>query len=553
MGAELAKEYIDAWISYVSPAGQVFYLAGPQAPVAGAQNGFVLQEIRGVQAPITHLTSKGARQDGDTWNDSIYESAELDFTVEASGVTTQDTRREVRSWVDAWSPKKLGKFSWFTPENGEWWMDVRQHKNVPDVLSHVRSKRQVFTWTAVNNDAFWKSFDSVSAFGITYEDETDEFDRVDHTGLGDGYIQTYTGDEDAGVCGTDGTVMRWYPGSSKGTRYVHNLFIADKPTSDNVIVSFTYSGIQRFPFPAPAVNELWARCGVVDDGEGGQAWDGSGIRMQLVGQNVSISVFKDHEMIHTWIRPLLIAPLWGEKWTLVCGSAKNGRQYRVLRGDPGFEVLSYTEPKTESYMDEDHRYTGHGMKATAGLLNTQVLPAEIHRFSFADNLQAGQSGHLALSNRGDQDGWPRYLCYGPGTFKFSNGPGTEPTITFGPLLEGQVVMLTTLPRLRSVIDLSPNQPTEQQLSAFQDLIKDLISFATNNNVPPLLQQFESWFGILPPQGNLYELLDGRFTVPIPPKPEDGPPETSFISVSISGATIDSKVVAALTPLRKWPE
>jgi hypothetical protein len=163
------------------------------------------------------------------------------------------------------------------------------------------------------------------------------------------------------------------------------------------------------------------------------------------------------------------------------------------------------------------------------------------------------TGFLPLTNIGDQDGWPRYLCYGPGTFAFGDGPSSQNMITFGPLLENQIVLVTTLPRLRSVVDLSVNQPPQQNLNIFQALLDDLISFATINNVPPLLQQFESFFGILPPQGVLYSLLNGRFTTPIPPKVEGVPATTAHIPVSITGGNANSKVVAALTPLRRWPE
>ncbi|MGC7220089.1 hypothetical protein RBA39_23365, partial [Mycobacteroides abscessus subsp. massiliense] len=89
---------------------------------------------------------------------------------------------------------------------------------------------------------------------------------------------------------------------------------------------------------------------------------------------------------------------------------------------------------------------------------------------------------------------------------------------FGPLLEGQIAQITTLPRLRGVVDLSPDQP-EQDLDEFQDIMKRLISLATNGNVPPLLEWFESQFGIRPPQGMLYALLGGRFTRPWPGKEE----------------------------------
>jgi hypothetical protein len=334
LGANLLADGRDPRISYIGHEGSIFYLSGPMAPVLGAQNGMGLISMQGLHPPFTHLDNQGARQDGTTWTDSVYEAGEIDLVVESSGLSAQDSRQVISSWIGAWDPKKLGKLSWFTPERGEWWADVRMGKTFSDQFtqSYSRGGRQRFTWTARNDDAFWKSTDSVSTFQ---------------------------------------------------------------------------------------------------------------------GSN--------------------------------------------------------------------------------------------------------NSGYVTLANIGDQPGWPRYLCYGPGTFTFSDGPDTSRVISFGPLATNQIVLLTTLPRLRSVIDLSVLPSPTQTLTLFQELLAGLISFATINNVPPLLQQFESLFGILPPQGVLYSLLDGRFTTPLPAKIEGVNPETNYIPVSISGGDGNSKIVAALTPFRRWPE
>lgn len=324
-------------ITYVGRDGTKFYLAGPLAPTAGAQNGVVALSVKGLTPPFQHLDNQGARQDGATWFDALYDPSEIDMQVEVTGITTADTRSVMRSWLGSWSPKERGRLHVFTPENGEWWAQVRQLKNFDDPIMHTYENygKQRFTWAARNDDSFWQSFDSVDTFA-----------------------------------------------SSAG------------------------------------------------------------------------------------------------------------------------------------------------------------------------------SGFLNLVNRGDQDGWARYLCYGPGTFTFSDGPASSASqkITFGPLLDGQLALLTTLPRLRGVTDLSPNSVVAPapDLSPFLKILNALIGFATNNNVPPLLQQFESLFGILPPQGNLYSLLTGRFTTPLPAKVEGLPPQGSHIAVSIAGGNSDSKIVGALTPLRRWP-
>jgi hypothetical protein len=196
-----------------------------------------------------------------------------------------------------------------------------------------------------------------------------------------------------------------------------------------------------------------------------------------------------------------------------------------------------------------------------------VPPPDIQEWSAGDNNTVTQSGTISLVNRGDIEAWPRYLCYGPGTFKFADGVDNYSSyVTFGPLLENQVALVSTLPRLRGVVDLSKTSLNQEvvdgvviplaipnnNLNWFQQAIKNLIDFSTNNNVPPLLEQFESLFGILPPQGPLYALLDGRFTKSIAAKDDDAAAKVSKISVTITDGNADSKVVGAITPRRRWP-
>jgi hypothetical protein len=164
----------------------------------------------------------------------------------------------------------------------------------------------------------------------------------------------------------------------------------------------------------------------------------------------------------------------------------------------------------------------------------------------------GGSSFLQLTNIGDQDAFPTFLFYGPGTFTFSNGPGGPP-ITFGPLEAGQVVLMPTNPRLNNVVNLTAGVP--QALSVEQQTIAAIINFVTNNNVPPYLQQFESLFGILPPQGSLWTLLKGRYDTPIPGVSQPAFATQSEIAVTITGTggSSASKIVARIDPMRRWPE
>jgi hypothetical protein len=167
---------------------------------------------------------------------------------------------------------------------------------------------------------------------------------------------------------------------------------------------------------------------------------------------------------------------------------------------------------------------------------------------------SGGSGWLKLLNIGTEDAWPTLMLTGPGTFSWSNGlaQNTATQITFGPLTAGQKVLITTNRRKRNVVDLtnttvaSPNTP-------LRALVESIINFVTNNNVPPLLQWFESLFGVLPPQGPLYSLLDGQYTNPIPGVRQPGWATLSHIAVSISGGNADSQIVGRIDPQRQWPE
>ncbi|TDH48485.1 hypothetical protein E2F47_23500 [Mycobacterium eburneum] len=323
-------------IAFVAPSGNKWHIGGGQAPDAGIHSGMVLKQISGLQPPFDLLDIQGARQDGTTNLDTVFDPCVIDLTLEASAFTVDEFRRVVRAWISDWTPPNVLTMSWFTRELGEWWMPVRQYKTFPDQLLAIPAmhRRQVFTWTCRGDNAFWYGVDSVSSFALA-------------------------------------------SGQSSG------------------------------------------------------------------------------------------------------------------------------------------------------------------------------SGFNPVTNLGPLPTWLRHLVYGPGTF--SIGDGTSGTsISFGPLLDGQIALISTLPRIRSVVDLSPDQ-APQSLTKLQTLVEALLDYAISVQKPPLLQYFESLFGILPPNGPLYSLLGGRFQTPIPGKPDGAMPTTSYIPVSISGGNSNSKIVTAITPYRTYPE
>lgn len=322
--------------------------------------------------------------------------------------------------------------------------------------------------------------------------------------------------------------------------------VGPSTATDMQVIKLSIGDAYQWPWPTGGHLDIWGR---LDSNDAAP----TGVRARIGQGFITLSRFNAGVETVMHQEFLLVSPAWWEDWYLLCGVGDNPRHFRVQRNN--FTRLEHKEIGTGSAIGASNRGSGFGMKVGApGLFTTvsQQVPPSVEDFSVGDNTTATQSGHLKLTNFGDQDGSPRYLVYGPGTFRIANGPDSESMIEFGPLGDKQIALLTTIPRLRGVVDLSPDLP-EQVLDGFQDFVKSLISLAVNNNIPPLLQTFESLLGIQPPQGEMYALLKGRFTNAIPAKPAGEPPETVSINVEIVNGTAESKVIAALTPLRRWPE
>jgi hypothetical protein len=264
----------------------------------------------------------------------------------------------------------------------------------------------------------------------------------------------------------------------------------------------------------------------------------------------------------------VVSPSQAQLDQLLYGANYTADQYQVFQN--GFPLIpfgnvptvlqqwfggnyGFTDITGHSLAGPPYRSAGLGMSAGGNGTN-QVPPPPVSQF----NAGAG-TPFLTLTNIGDQPGFPSYLCYGPGTFLI-NDPGTNNMISFGPLLPGQIAMLNTNPRLAPVVDLTPPSISAPQLNLFQQLnaastafMQYLVDLVTNNNLPPLLQEWQSIFGQTPPQGPLTSLLSSRFTQPVLPMLEQQGPVTTHIPCQIQGGNDQSKNVASLTPMRRWPE
>lgn len=162
------------------------------------------------------------------------------------------------------------------------------------------------------------------------------------------------------------------------------------------------------------------------------------------------------------------------------------------------------------------------------------------------------TGFLTRVNGGDQVMWDEYTCIGPGTFYFAGKPGSTEMVKFGPLLPNQIMMVRTDPAKRGVVDMTSIPPTPQELTQFQQFLKNFLSFISFGAVPPLFITIMSKFGIQPPQGNPYSLLKGRFSGGIPAKPAGAPAPSYHVACKIEGGAAGSAILAGGIPLRRWP-
>lgn len=514
--------------------------------------------LKGLIAPWDTIDQKGATEDGVTFIDALQGPTEVEMKVICRGRDPQHLRKVVRQLIGAIDKKRTSELSFIDQNTGRWWANVRWFKTPPDVFKIGESCTQEVTLVLRADNGFWRTDNVTDSFQFAYEAMTDSF-TVDNTATQDlGAVPQYYIGAGGGYCTSDGDQMIWVddpadPTDTEAREVVNGPWPGFQTDTNNQVISQVHGGFQEWSVPESARNTIWGRMGANPDG----TWDGSGVRLYYGIGWIRLSYYVAFtEVAVLREQPLLLPPLPGEEFTLVCGYEGNERTFKALRNGVQIPGMSVVESGTTSPLGVDNRGVGNGMYAAPALL-TQATPAPIRKLAAGDNSTVSQSGFLRLRNVGDQTMPVRYTCYGPGTFKFAVTPGSSEMIEFGPLLPNQVMWIDTSRQNPKIKDLTSIPPTQQELNVFQKALKDFISWATANNVPPLLQQIESVFGIVPPQGNPYSLLRGRWTKdsPIPAK-SPGTPDSQvaphFIKVSIDDGNADSKIVVAGTPLRRHP-
>lgn len=513
--------------------------------------------LKGLIAPWDIIDQKGASEDGVTFVDALQGPTEIEVKLLVHGRTPKDCRRIKRKIVASIDKKLTSEFSFIDQDNGRWWSDVRWFKTPPDVEKIGESCTQELTLVLRADNGFWRTFNETDAFSFSYEDMTDTFtvDNRPTQDLGD-IPQYYTG-TGGGFCTSYNGQMFWWddpedPLTTESRRVINGPWPDFETATNNQVISQVHGGLQEWSLPESGRNIIGGRMNRNPDG----TWAGDGVFVEYGASYLRLFYtvnFVEHT-IRSEPLAMLVPPVFGEKFTLVCGYEGNERMFKVLRN--GGAILSAKENGEGSSLGEAFKGVGNGMFAAAALI-TQATPAPIRKLSAGDNATVSQSGFLQRRNIGDQPMPDRYTCYGPGTFKFAVSPGSSEMVEFGPLLPNQVVFIDTSRQHPKIKDLTSIPPTQQELNVFQKALKDFISWANANNVPPLLQQIESVFGIVPPQGNLLSLLKGRWNKDsaIPPK-SPGTPDSLvapyFVKVSIEGGNADSKVIASGTPRRRYP-
>lgn len=511
--------------------------------------------LKGLVPPWKNIKQKGATQDGITFVTSLGDPIDVTINAVAKGRDGIHLRRVIRHLLGSIDPKKPARLAFFTQEMGHWWADLRWEKTLPGALSGAQQTKQNVDLVLQADHGFWQTHPHVTGFEFTYDGSSDFFNTDYEDDAGPNWpMHFYDGatDDELGHPYVQGGELRWLddpddPLLTEGVSVVLGPHADYETDDDTQVVSIVLGSFQELTFPDGAENHIWLRMGKDVDGN----WDGSGVRVSIGPISVELSYFIG--FVETRMKVWANVPsLPKDRYTAIAGVNGNPRAFQIQRN--GLPVWNHIEAADgPSPLGPDNRGIGLGMRAGAAII-TQATPATVREFTAGTNIVDTQSGFLECYNVGDQDLFYELTVFGPGTFKFYNGPGATDYVEFGPLLPNQVMHIRTDPRRRSVRDLTSTPPTPQELTEFQEALHKFAVFASGKNIAPLFRQIESRFGIRPPQGEPFSLMKGRFSdaAAIPPMKTAGPPEPHYVKVEIANGTAASGIIASGVPLRRLP-
>lgn len=512
--------------------------------------------IKGLIAPWKFLDQQGANEDGVTNLNSVNEPAIVEIPVRIVARDGQHLRQTVELLFGCLDKARTSQLSWFTPERGFWWADVRWADKPPGGLNVGGQRRSLETTLILRSDrGAWRTYDDVAEFGFGFESLSDTFDTdyAEEKIIGPDW-SVFLSDPGRGYPYAARGSVHWRDDPSKflftqGASYVatHKTFVTETDNQVNEIVLDTMLELGGRTL-------ILGRYGRRSDG----SWNGYGVGAWLHNGSVQLVAFNNfaETTIRTWLN--VVPPQFGEKWRLECGGLDGKgvfkeRVFRVKRG-AGAGITSLYAEDTDAVTPLGASYRGAGGFGgyAAGALITQGSPASIRKTSAGDSSATTQSGFLRRINIGDIDRHDEYTLIGPGTFQIAAAAGSTDVVEFGPLLPNQVVQLRTDNRRRAVVDLTRVPPTADELVEYRDALQKLESFAPIANIGPTLEANASAYGVVPPQGNMHRLKRGSFTRPIPRKSPGRPVAPVQVAVSIAGGNADSRVLASGVSLRRYP-
>jgi hypothetical protein len=519
----------------------VFHLMGGLAiPNTLEPESVRVQGITGLIPPWRMIDQKGATQDGTTFVDALYDPIEVNLDVMCKGRDPAHLRQLVGYLLASLDAKQESELSFTTHQLGRWWAKLRWYHAPSDKMDGVSTCRQALGLQLRADNGFWQSYPNVAEFRFSMATASDEFDVDYDPGMGSGWTIHYYGTGSGHLYVDDGQVDSTFD-DDYGAVARNNGFTS---ATDNQVVEITMGAFRNFPlFTSEAAVDVWARMGNSDTA------GSNGVRLRIERRRLIVSYFINDAETVMRERFLIVPPLPGEKFTLVAGVEGDPRAFRVLRGNA--TLMKFKENGASSKVGAAYRKAGLGAYVGKDCLFS-TSAAHIRYWGAGDNGTVAQSGFLERINIGDQPFWDRYTVFGPGIFRFGNGPGSDDMVQFGPVEAGQVFQIRTDPRKRGVVDMTSEASTPQQLNLWQKAINDFFSFAYGNNWPALREEIESIFGIVPPQGNPYSLLDGRFSNPIPAKSPGNPAVPYYVKVEVDDGNADTMVFATGTPLRRSP-
>lgn len=529
-------------------------LGGPSVPdpIDAPECVRVNGPIKGLIAPWKFIDQQGANEDGVTNLNSVYEPAIVEIPVRVVARDGRHLRDVVDALFGSIAKDRTSELSVFTFERGYWWADVRWADKPPGGLHIGGQRRSIETTLVLRSDrGAWRSFDDVGEFRFAYDSLSDSFD-TDYSAekiIGPDWA-IYLPSPGRGWPYSSRGAVRWREDPNKflfteGSSYfaTHKTFTSD---TNNQVIEVVYGTMLEFG----GKNYIIGRAGRRADG----SWNGYGVVAEIAGGSVTLVAYNNFHRTAIRQKPFTVAPLFGEKWRLECGGLDNRgnfdeRMFRIKRGSErgaGVTVMAVRDDDAVSALGDAFKGAGFGGYA-AGRLFSQGSPSAVRKISVGDSTVVTQSGTINRINIGDTDRWDRYTLFGPGTFQIAAAPGSTDMVEFGPLLPNQIVQLRTDGRLRQVVDLTSVPPTADELAEYRKALKDLDSLSLG-----AAEANASAFDVVPPQGNMHQLLKGRFARPIPAKSPGRPAETVQVAVSISGGNSDSRIICAGTPLRRWP-